>query len=143
MAFKIGEGFFGKLQEKIENVLFARPELDEGTLEDLEEARISSDIGMKTTERIVSELREAVKAERLTQPDQVKTRISAIVESLTDNGERHLLSSETPLVILMIGVNGGGKTTSIAKLAWRLRREGRTVLLAAADTFRAAAGEQL
>jgi fused signal recognition particle receptor len=65
------------------------------------------------------------------------------VRDLVDKGERHQISGETPLIILMIGVNGGGKTTSAGKLAYRFRREGRTVLLAAADTFRAAAGEQL
>ncbi|MDR1571132.1 MAG: signal recognition particle-docking protein FtsY [Clostridiales Family XIII bacterium] len=136
-------GFFGRLQEKIESVIFMRPELDEDMLERLEEVLIGADIGMDTTMRIVSELRAAVKKDRLAQPEQVKGRIAAIVESMVDKGERQLLSSETPLAILMIGVNGGGKTTTIAKLAHLFRQQGRTVLLAAADTFRAAAGEQL
>jgi fused signal recognition particle receptor len=143
VAFGIGKSFFGRLQEKIESVLFMRPEIDEAMLDELEEALITSDIGMETSVRIVSELREAVKKERLSQPEQVKARIAAIVERLVDKGERQKLSAETPLILLMIGVNGGGKTTSIAKLAHRFRQEGKSVLLAAADTFRAAAGAQL
>jgi fused signal recognition particle receptor len=137
------KGFFGKLLEMIENVIFMRPEVDEAMLDELEEAMIGSDIGMDTTMRLVSDLRTAVRKERLSRPEQIKERISALVESMVDKGERHRLSSETPLVILMIGVNGGGKTTSIAKLAHIFRQQGKTVLLAAADTFRAAAGEQL
>jgi fused signal recognition particle receptor len=76
-------------------------------------------------------------------PEGVKARIKAIVKELIDKGEEHLLSQESPLVILVIGVNGGGKTTSIAKIANKCKKEGKSVLLAAADTFRAAAGEQL
>jgi fused signal recognition particle receptor len=131
------------LQEKIERVIFQRPAIDEGMLEELEEALITSDIGMDTTERIVSELREAIKRERLSGADEVKAQIAAIVEGIVDKGERHAICGSTPLIIMMIGVNGGGKTTSIAKLAHIFKREGKSVLLAAADTFRAAAGEQL
>ena len=143
MAFGIKKSFFGKLKQKIEDVIFMRPEVDEDMLDELEEVLITSDIGMDTTLKIVSELREAVRMERLTGPEQVKERIAAIVERLVDKGERHVLSDTTPMIILVIGVNGGGKTTSIAKLANRYRRRGCKVLLAAADTFRAAAGEQL
>ena len=76
-------------------------------------------------------------------PEKIKEALSQVIAGLMDKGERNRLCSDTPLVILMIGINGGGKTTSIAKIGHKLREEGKTVLLAAADTFRAAAGEQL
>ncbi|GHU50593.1 hypothetical protein FACS1894127_6030 [Clostridia bacterium] len=143
LAFGIKKSFFGRLKEKIENVIFMRPVVDEAMLDELEEALITSDIGMETTMKIVAELRDAVRMERLTRPEDVRQRIISIVERLVDKGDRHMLSAELPLIILMIGVNGGGKTTSIAKMANLFKRKGHTVLLAAADTFRAAAGEQL
>jgi fused signal recognition particle receptor len=138
-----GKSFFGKLQEKIEQVIFQRPAIDEDMLDELEEALITSDIGMETTTRIVAELREAIKKERLFSAEEVKAHITSIVEKIVDKGERHMISGELPLIVMMIGVNGGGKTTSIAKLAHIFKSEGKSVLLAAADTFRAAAGEQL
>ncbi|NLY70310.1 MAG: signal recognition particle-docking protein FtsY, partial [Clostridiales bacterium] len=88
-------------------------------------------------------LREEVKKNRIRDPEGVKSQIKDIIKELIDKGERLKLSDKVPLVILMVGVNGSGKTTSIAKLAHRFQKEGKTVLLAAADTFRAAASEQL
>ena len=136
------KSFFGRLGDKFSEVFLGR-KVDEELLEELEEILITSDIGMETTMKIIGELREAVKKEGLETEQQVKDKISKIVEKLIDKGERHELSPNTPLVIMMIGVNGGGKTTTIGKLSNRLKSEGKTVLLAAADTFRAAAGEQL
>jgi fused signal recognition particle receptor len=143
LAFGILISFFGRLQEKIEDVIFMRPTVDEDTLDALEEALITSDIGMETTMHIIEELRSAVKKERLTRPEQVKEQIVKIVEGLIDKGDRRLMDTGRPLIIMLIGVNGGGKTTTTAKLANMYRQRGESVLLAAADTFRAAAGEQL
>lgn len=137
------KSFFGRLQEKIESVILMRPEIDEEMMEDLEEALITSDIGIDTTQKIIEQLRTDIKKMNIREPEGVKDQIKNIVKGLIDKGDYHKLSEETPLVILMIGVNGSGKTTSIAKLAHRLKNEGKTVLLVAADTFRAAAGEQL
>lgn len=143
MAFGIKKSFFGRLQEKIEDVIFMRPEIDEEMLDELEEVLITSDIGMETTMKITAKLREDIKKMNIRDPEGVKARIKTIVKELIDKGEAHMLCQESPLVILVIGVNGGGKTTSIAKIANKCKREGKSVLLGAADTFRAAAGEQL
>jgi fused signal recognition particle receptor len=136
------KSFFGKLSEKFSEVFLGRT-VDEELLEELVEVLITSDIGMETTMKIIGQLREDVRKQGLTTEQQVKDRIISIVKELMDKGEKHQLCQETPLVILMIGVNGGGKTTSIGKLANKFKQEGKSVLLAAADTFRAAAGEQL
>lgn len=141
--FEKKKSFFGRLQEKIESVILMRPEIDENMMEDLEEALITSDIGMDTTQKIIEQLRNDIKKMNIREPEGVKAQIKAIIAGLIDKGEAHALSDEIPLIILMIGVNGAGKTTSIAKIAHRCKMEGKTVLLAAADTFRAAASEQL
>lgn len=137
------KSFFGKLQNKIQDVIFMRPEIDEETLEALEEALITSDIGMETTMRIINRLRDDIKKMRLQDPNEVQNRLKEIIKELINKEEKHRLIDEYPLVILMVGVNGGGKTTTIAKLSNKYLKEGKSVLLAAADTFRAAAGEQL
>lgn len=137
------KSFFGKLSEKIGDVILGRPEIDEDFMDELEEALITSDIGMDTTINIMTELRKYVKDYYVTNPEKVKDAIVDVIAKLMDKGERNKLTDKTPLVILVIGINGGGKTTSIAKIGNKLRKEGKTVLLAAADTFRAAAGEQL
>lgn len=141
--FQKKKSFFGRLQEKIEDVILMRPVVDETMMEELEEALITSDIGMDTAEKITDRLREDVKKNNIRDPEGVKSRIRDIIEDLTDKGEAHKLSEKSPLIILVVGVNGSGKTTTIAKLAYKLQKEGRSVLLAAADTFRAAAAEQL
>lgn len=143
MAFGIKKSFFGRLQEKIEDVIFMRPEIDEDMLDELEEVLITSDIGMETTMKITGKLRDDIKKMNIRDPEGVKDRIKTIVKELVDKGEAHKLCGQSPLIVLMVGVNGGGKTTSIAKIAHKLKKEGKTVLLAAADTFRAAASEQL
>lgn len=143
MAFGKKTSFFGKMTQRIEDVLLARPTPDEDMLDELEEVLITSDIGMETTMKIIEELRKSIRSERLKTTDEVRASITDIVASMLDKGERLNLCDKTPLFIMMIGVNGAGKTTSIAKLAYQLKQEGKTVLLVAADTFRAAASEQL
>ncbi len=141
--FKEKKSFFGRLSEKISDVIMMRAEVDEELMDELEEILITSDIGMDTTMHIMEELRTKIKNDNITAPDRVKDALKEIMTGLVDKSERQMLCQETPLIILMIGINGGGKTTSIGKLAHRLKKEGKTVMLAAADTFRAAAAEQL
>lgn len=143
MVFKKEKGFFGKLSEKIQDVLLDRPEVDEEMLEELEEVLITSDIGMETTMKIVENLRMTIKDKWIREPIKAKDSLRDIMAEIVEKEERQKLSDETPLVIFMIGINGGGKTTTIGKLAHRLKGEGKTVILAAADTFRAAAADQL
>ena len=143
MEFEQKKGFFGKLAQRIGDAILLRPQIDEEFLEDLEEILITSDIGMETSMRIVGALREAVRAERLDDRESVEKRLREIIASLVDKGERLRMSDKYPICVLMVGVNGGGKTTTIAKLAKRYKDEGKTVLVCAADTFRAAAIEQL
>ena len=154
MAFGEKKSFFGRLKEgltktkdnmvgKIEDVIFQRPEIDEDMMEELEETLILSDIGMETTGKIIDRLRRDIKAEKLDTPEKVMKQIKKIISELIAKDAGYALSSSTPLVLLMIGVNGSGKTTSIAKIAHMLKQDGKRVMLAAADTFRAAAIEQL
>ena len=141
--FKEKKSFFGRLSEKISDVIMARAEVDEDLMDELEEVLITSDIGMDTTMTIMEKLRETVKNDYITSPEGVKNALKKIMTELVDKGDRHGLSPENPLIILVIGINGGGKTTTIGKLAYKLKQAERTVMLAAADTFRAAAAQQL
>ncbi|MBQ4650542.1 MAG: signal recognition particle-docking protein FtsY [Firmicutes bacterium] len=141
--FKEKKSFFGRLGEKIADAVMFRGEVDEDLMDELEEILITSDIGMDTTMKIMEKLREKIKDDRIGTPEAVTEALKNIMIEVVDKGDAQKLSEETPLVILMIGINGGGKTTSIGKLAHRLKSEGKTVMLAAADTFRAAAAEQL
>ena len=154
MAFGEKKSFFTRLKEgltktkdemvsKIEDVIFQRPAIDEDMLEELEEALILSDIGMDTTEKIIEQLRSDIKTEKLDTPEAVKAQIEKIISDLITKEEGMKLSDQYPLVILMIGVNGAGKTTSMGKIAHMLKEQGRSVMFAAGDTFRAAAIEQL
>ena len=135
---KTKNAIFGQIDE----VLKAFVKVDEDLLEELEELLIMSDIGVGATEEIMERLRDDVKSGRLKEKDQV---IDALKEILTDmigeGGELDL--STTPSIILVIGVNGAGKTTSIGKISNRLVQKGKKVVVAAADTFRAAAIDQL
>ncbi len=146
-------GFFDRLKSglaktknavfgKVDDILKAFVKVDEELLEELEEILICADIGYETTEEIMDELRDAVKSGRLKEASEVK---GALKEILCEKvGEGTPLKLETkPSVILVIGVNGVGKTTSIGKIAANLKREGKEVVVAAADTFRAAAIDQL
>ena len=150
---KTGMGFLDKLKAglsktknaifgQIDNVLKAFVKVDEELLEELEELLIMSDVGVNATEEIIEKLREQIKDGRLKEKDQV---VGALKEILTDmigeGGDLDL--STTPAIILVIGVNGAGKTTSIGKISNRLVKRGKRVVVAAADTFRAAAIDQL
>lgn len=137
------KGFFGRLSERITNVLNGYEEIDESLYDELEEVLITSDIGMDTTMRIMQDLRDHIKFNNIKDPNRVKDSLVNVITWSIDKGDRNKLVSKTPLVILMVGINGGGKTTTIAKLGHMLKKQGKTVMLAAADTFRAAAGEQL
>lgn len=134
---------FAKFREKITNVIVGNPNLDEDFLDELEESLIIADIGIDTTEKIMEQLRERVNARYITKPEEVQKALESVIADLVDKGERNQLCKENPLIILMIGINGGGKTTSIGKIANLCQKSGRSVMLAAADTFRAAAAEQL
>lgn len=137
------KGFFGRLSQRVSDALMLRPTIDEDFFDELEEILITSDIGMDTTMNIVETLRSEVQANNMTKPSVIKIRLGKIIADFINKGDAQKLSEDYPLVILMIGINGGGKTTSIGKLAYRLKNQGKTVMMAAADTFRAAAAEQL
>lgn len=141
--FSEKKSFFGRLSEKISDAIMARAQVDEDLMDELEEILITSDIGMDTTMNIMEGLRRKIKNNNITQSDGVTEALKEIMTELVDKGDRQKLSEENPLVILVIGINGGGKTTTIGKLAHKCKQSGRTVMLAAADTFRAAAAEQL
>lgn len=146
-------GFFDKLKAglaKTKNALFGRldqlfrgfSKVDEDMLEELEEVLITADVGVGPTEKIIDGLRGKIRAEKITEPEKVKAALEEILVSMIGEGEPLVLDTK-PSVILVIGVNGVGKTTSIAKIANLLKSEGKSVILAAADTFRAAAVDQL
>ena len=133
---KTREIFTGRLDELVENY----KELDEDFYEDLSDILIMADVGMKTTELAVNRLKEKCKAEKIGDPAKAR---EALKEILVDILQAEPMKLESPMVLLIIGVNGVGKTTSIGKLSSRLKVMGRRVIICAADTFRAAAAEQL
>lgn len=135
---KTKTAIFGQIDE----VLKAFVRVDEDLLEELEELLICSDVGVGATEDIIEELREQIKDGRLKEKEQVIESLKAILESMIGEGEALKLDT-TPSVVLVIGVNGAGKTTSIGKISNRLISQGKKVVVAAADTFRAAAIDQL
>ncbi|MCQ2550641.1 MAG: signal recognition particle-docking protein FtsY [Clostridia bacterium] len=137
------KGFFGKLSQKITDVIMAHPEIDEDLMDELEEILITSDIGMDTTMKIMDMLRDKINEDFITNPERIKKALTSIIAEIMDKGDRVKLCEDRPLILLMIGINGGGKTTSIGKLAHKFKAQGQSVLLAAADTFRAAASDQL
>lgn len=126
----------------IDNMLYGKVEIDDSFFDDLEEVLVMGDVGVYTAEEIVTKLRERAQQENLRTADKVKRAIQEIVAEMLSGGEEMSLIT-MPSVILVIGVNGVGKTTSIGKLAAYYKSEGKKVILAAADTFRAAAIEQL
>ena len=124
--------------------IFVRTKIDEELYEELETALLMSDAGVEATEFLLGALREKVRTQRLTDPQQVKTALRALIIELLQPLQKSLmLGRAQPLVMMIAGVNGAGKTTSIGKLAKHLQRFEQSVLLAAGDTFRAAAREQL
>ena len=126
----------------IHNIARSFTRVDEDMLDELEELLIEADVGVETTEEIIDELRERIKDGRLKEPEQINGTLKEISSEMIGEGEELKLET-TPSVVLVIGVNGAGKTTSIGKISNKLRREGKKVVVAAADTFRAAAIDQL
>ncbi len=142
---KIGEGLKktrNSLSSAVNNVLKSFTKIDEEFFEELEEILITCDIGVATSTYICDLLRERVKEDRITDPDVIRTLLKEIIADMLD-GDCRLNLSTRPSVILVIGVNGVGKTTTIGKLASNLKKQGNNVVLGAADTFRAAAIDQL
>lgn len=146
-------GFFSKIAEglkktrdsiagKVDVMLGSFTKIDEDLFEELEEILILSDVGVMTAQTICEKLRERVKVKRMTDPKLVKNELREIVAELLE-GENEIVIDTTPTVILVVGVNGVGKTTTIGKLAHNFKEQGHSVLLGAADTFRAAAIDQL
>ena len=147
-------GFFDKLKnglnktktsfdEKINNVFSNFRKVDEDFLDELEEVLIMSDIGMDTSIKIISNLRNRIKKEKIQDEEDVKQALREEMQKILDVTDIQLHLNTKPSVILVVGVNGVGKTTSIGKIANRLAKDGKKVVVAAADTFRAAAVEQL
>ena len=147
-------GFFDKLKqglgktkssidEKINNVFSVFRKVDEELLEELEEVLVMSDIGMETSVKIIDDLRVKIKKEKIEDEEDVKRALKEIMRDILDVAEPKLNLETKPSIILVIGVNGVGKTTSIGKIANNLVKQGKKVVVAAADTFRAAAVEQL
>jgi fused signal recognition particle receptor len=128
--------------ERVESIILNR-RIDESTIEEIEEVLISSDVGTKATNEIIGLLKEKVKAGKIKEPEDVKTCLKEEMSLLLGKARPLVKTGDKPFVILTVGVNGVGKTTTIGKLASRFIAEGNTVILAAADTFRAAAIEQL
>lgn len=147
-------GFFDKLKqgmnktkssfdEKINNVFKSFKKVDEDFLDELEEILIMSDIGMDTSVKIIGNLRQRIKKEKIQEEEEVKQALREEMQKILDVTDISLHLETKPSVILVVGVNGVGKTTSIGKIANRLAKDGKKVVVAAADTFRAAAVEQL
>ncbi len=147
-------GFFDKLKqglsktknsfdEKLNNVFSNFRKVDEELLEELEEALIMSDVGVETSTKIISNLRDRIKKEKIEDEEGVKNALRNEIQQVLDEVDNSLHLTTKPSVILVVGVNGVGKTTSIGKIANRLKQDGKKVVIAAADTFRAAAVEQL
>ena len=146
-------GFFDKLKQglkktkdalfgKVHDLFISMRKVDEDLLEELEEILITSDVGVETTEKIIAKLRRRIQENRITESEDAYNALKAVISEMIDDGEPLDLSTK-PAVVLVIGVNGVGKTTSIAKIAYYLKGQGKKVMLAAADTFRAAAIDQL
>ncbi|MGM9552108.1 MAG: signal recognition particle-docking protein FtsY [Clostridia bacterium] len=148
------KGFFARLRsgldktresisDKVNDVFKSFKKIDDEFYEELEEALILADIGMTTSIEIVERLRQRVKEKHLHEEEEVKKELRDIVAEILESDSCKLMLDTKPTVILVIGVNGVGKTTTIGKLASKLKAEGKEVVLAAADTFRAAAADQL
>ena len=147
-------GFFDKLKnglgktkasinEKINNVFSTFRKVDEDLLEELEEALIMSDVGIETSTKIIDNLRIRAKREKIETEEDLKAALRDEMKKMIEVADERLNLEKKPAVILVVGVNGVGKTTSIGKIANRLKKDGNKVVIAAADTFRAAATEQI
>ena len=138
-------GFFDKLKQGLAKTkqVFSFTKVDENLLDELEEKLIIADVGMETTEKIIDNLRIRIKKENLKEAEQVKQALREEIEEIFKDNNPELDLTNKPAVILMVGVNGAGKTTSIGKIANNLIKQGKKVIIASGDTFRAAATEQL
>lgn len=147
-------GFFEKLKnglaktkqnvsQKLDGVLKMFGKIDEDLFEELEEALIEADLGVETTMEIMDELRVRTKEGKIREPEEIRSALQEIITDMMSRADASLHTGTKPSVILMIGVNGVGKTTTTAKLANNFKKQGKKVILGAADTFRAAAAEQL
>ena len=138
-------GFFDKLKQGLAKTkqVFSFIKIDENLLDELEEKLIIADVGIETTEKIIENLRVKIKKEGLKSEEEVREALKEEMSKIFEGTDSKLDLENKPAVILMVGVNGAGKTTSIGKIANKLRNEGKKVIIAAGDTFRAAATEQL
>lgn len=133
------EGFFGRLAK----LITGRKEIDPDVVDEMEEILITSDVGVKTTEAILDRIRDGMKSKELDDSDKVWAALRSEAVRILSVGEGGLTLRAKPTVVLMVGVNGSGKTTTIGKIATHLKAQGHTAVLAAGDTFRAAAVQQL
>lgn len=148
-------GFFDRLKKgltktrenltnKIEKLVIGYADIDDELLDELEETLIMADVGIETTERLMTAVRKGIKKKEINSPDDLRPFLQKEITAILSEGENEThVAAEGPTVLLVIGVNGAGKTTTIGKLAAYYKGEGKKVLLAAADTFRAAAIDQL
>ena len=148
-------GFFDRLKKglaktretltnKIEKLIIGYADIDDDLLDDLEEALIMSDVGVKTTEKLMADVRKGIKKKEINTPEDLKPFLAEkISEILSTGSDETRIAAAGPTVLLVIGVNGVGKTTTIGKLAAYYKEQGKSVMLASADTFRAAAIDQL
>lgn len=133
----------GSFDEKMNQVFSSFRKVDETLLEELEEVLILSDIGVETSEKIMECLRERIKKEKIQDEQEVKQALKEEIQNILEEVDTSMHLEGKPAIMLIVGVNGVGKTTSIGKIANRLQQEGKKVVIAAADTFRAAAVEQI
>ncbi|MDW7660563.1 MAG: signal recognition particle-docking protein FtsY [Bacillota bacterium] len=132
------------ITDKLDDLFNNYGEIDDELFDELEEILIVADVGMQTTMKLIDSLREELKVRRVKDASEVKSVFKDVVEMmLAENNSEPFKITQVPTIIMVIGVNGVGKTTSIGKIAYHLKEEGKSVLIAAADTFRAAAIEQL
>lgn len=148
-------GFFDRLKKglnktrenltnKIEKIIIGYADIDDDLLDELEETLIMADVGVQTTDKLMTAVRKGIKKKKINTPEDLKPFLQKqIVEILTAGEDTTRIAEQGPTVLLVIGVNGAGKTTTIGKLAAYYKGQGKSVLLAAADTFRAAAIDQL
>ena len=138
-------GIFQTLFQTVDTLFTGRGKIDEDLLEELEEALLAADLSLRTSDTILDNLRSRIRDGRLSQASDVRSTLSAVIVDILGNQTDHTLTvaSHGPTVYLMVGVNGVGKTTSLGKLAYNEVQAGKSVILAAADTFRAAAADQL
>ncbi len=153
-AYENKKGFFGRLKERltktretlisrVDHLVLGKKEIDEDLLDELEEILITSDLGVLTTQALIDSVQQKVKRKELNDPEKLRETLQQEILRFLEVPRKVPDYSQKPYIILVIGVNGVGKTTTIGKLAQKFREQGKKVLLVAGDTFRAAAGEQL